>query len=335
VGNPVTKAGDAWDDFKTQPSPKEGGSSRLGRSLGSNRYDFWRVSWERFGERPVAGIGADNFQQDYLVRRESGETPRYPHSLPLRVLLSTGLVGGLLLGGAFLAAIVAALLAIRRRAGVGAAAAAAAAAAAGYWLIHGAVDWFWEFPGLAAPALAMLGLAAGMVPRRPELGGTRRGPLARGPAAVVVLTLVAAVSLVLPWLSELNTRRAIERWPAGPERAFERLDTAASLNPLSVRPELVAGTIALRLNRPGEAGRRFRAAIERDDRNAYAHLELGALLTQRPRTRARGRAELRRARALNPRDPVIRRVEREARSGRAVDIADMNAEIQRRTRFVR
>jgi tetratricopeptide (TPR) repeat protein len=338
VGNPVTKAGDAWDDFKTQPTPKEGGSSRLGRSLGSNRYDFWRVSWERFGERPVAGIGADNFQQDYLVRRKSGETPRYPHSLPLRVLLTTGIVGGVLLGGALVAALAAALLAVRRRAGAGAAATAAAAAGGAYWLVHGAVDWFWEFPGLAAPALAMLGLAAGMVPRRPELGRMGRRPLARGPvgAAVVGLAgLAAAVSLALPWLSELNTRRAIEGWPSRPERAFERLDRAAGLNPLSARPELVAGTIALRLDRPREAERRFAAALDRDDRNAYAHLELGALLTQRTRTRARGRAELRRALELNPRDPVIGRIAREARGGRAVDIAGMNAEIQRRSRLVR
>ena len=338
VGSPVTEARDAWREFKTQPTPEEAGTSRLGRSLGSNRYDFWRVSWDRFGERPLAGIGADNFQQDYLARRTSVETPRYPHSLPLRVLLSTGLVGALLLGGAGLAALVAALAAIRRRVGVGAAAAAAGTAGAAYWVIHGAVDWFWEFPGLAAPALAMLGLAAGMRPRAPDLGRARGRALAHGPARTglaVVLTLAAFASLALPWLAELNTRRALGSWQAGPERAFERLDRAARLNPLSVRPELVAGTIALRLDRPREAERHFAAALERDDGNAYAHLELGALLTQRLRTRARGRAELGRALALNPRDPVIRRVGREARRGGAVDIAKMNAEIQRRSRFLR
>ena len=97
----------------------------------------------------------------------------------------------------------------------------------------------------------------------------------------------------------------------------------------------MAGTIALRLDRPREAERRFAAAVSRDDGNAYAHLELGALLTQRPRTRARGRAELRRALSLNPRDPVIRRVAREARRGGAVDVEKMNAEIQRRSRFLR
>jgi predicted Zn-dependent protease len=153
--------------------------------------------------------------------------------------------------------------------------------------------------------------------------------------AVALVALAASASLGLPWLSELDTRRAIEGWPSNPQRAFERLDSAASLNPLSVRPELVAGTIAIRLDRPREAERRFEAALERDDRNAYAHLELGALLTQRSRTRARGRMELSRALALNPRDPVIRRIVREARRGRAVDIAGMNAEIQRRTRLVR
>ena len=180
VGNPVTTASDAWDDFKTQPTPTEGGSSRLGRSLGSNRYDFWRVSWDRFGERPVAGIGADNFQQVYL---RAAHEPR-DSALPAQPSAE----GAALHGSDRRAR-------PRRRApgGRGRRRCSRSAAAPGwapppwpprrrpcaYWLIHGAVDWFWEFPGLAAPALALLGLAAGMLPRRPELGRGRAAPARR------------------------------------------------------------------------------------------------------------------------------------------------------------
>ena len=64
---------------------------------------------------PVGGIGADNFQQQYLRHGHSGETPRYPHSVELRTLSQTGVIGTLLalmgLGAALLAAMRAAALA--------------------------------------------------------------------------------------------------------------------------------------------------------------------------------------------------------------------------------
>ena len=64
--------------------------------LGSNRYDFYRVSLDEFTAHPVGGIGADNFQQQYLRHGRSSETPRYPHSVELRTLAQTGIVGALL-----------------------------------------------------------------------------------------------------------------------------------------------------------------------------------------------------------------------------------------------
>ncbi len=48
-------------------------------------------------------------------------------------------------------------------AGLGAVAAASVATVSVlYWLIHGSLDWFWEFPALGGAAFAMLGLAAGL-----------------------------------------------------------------------------------------------------------------------------------------------------------------------------
>ncbi|HKP92043.1 MAG TPA: O-antigen ligase family protein, partial [Thermoleophilaceae bacterium] len=118
-GSPFSDIAHAWDQFKTKKTP-HGGASRLGR-LGSNRYDFWRVAWEEFGDAPIAGIGADNYQQAYLRRGKSAESPLYPHSVELRTLAQTGLIGALILGTALVAAFVAAGQAMRRRAGWGAA----------------------------------------------------------------------------------------------------------------------------------------------------------------------------------------------------------------------
>jgi O-Antigen ligase len=121
-GSPFTVVSDAWHEFKTKPSPY-GGASRFTGSLGTHRYDFWRVAWDRFKASPVEGDGSDNFQQPYLAVRKSPDSPRYPHSVELRALQETGFVGTALLGVGVGAALWAAVLAIRRRRGLGAAAA--------------------------------------------------------------------------------------------------------------------------------------------------------------------------------------------------------------------
>ena len=70
-----------WRHFKTLPG-HETGSSHLA-SLGSNRYDFWRVQLAAARDHPLAGIGARGFAQQYLAKRRSTETPARGHSLVL------------------------------------------------------------------------------------------------------------------------------------------------------------------------------------------------------------------------------------------------------------
>ena len=163
AGNPVHRIEDGWHSFKGGYGL--GGGNRLLSGLGSNRYDFYRVSLDEFRAHPVAGIGADNFQQQYLRRGRSSETPRYPHSVELRTLAQTGVIGALLALVGLGAALLAAMRAARSRDRLGAGVAAAALAGFGYWVVHGSVDWFWEFAGLGAPAFAMLGLACALAPR--------------------------------------------------------------------------------------------------------------------------------------------------------------------------
>ncbi|MCW3040280.1 MAG: hypothetical protein JWM31_2185, partial [Solirubrobacterales bacterium] len=90
--NPVTWTSDRWADFKTSGyQDVESGSSRFGGSLGSNRYDFYRVAVGEFASHPILGIGADNFQIPYLRERRSTEAPVHPHSLELGFLAQGGL----------------------------------------------------------------------------------------------------------------------------------------------------------------------------------------------------------------------------------------------------
>jgi O-antigen ligase len=340
-GSPFTVVSNGWHDFKTKPSPY-GGASRFSGSLGTNRYDFWRVASNQFADSPLTGDGADNFQEAYLAARRSDEAPRYPHSLELRTLGQTGLVGTALLGVGIGAALWAAVLAIRRRRGLGSVAAAAGAASFAYWLIHGSIDWFWEFPALGGAAFALLGLAAGLLPRPaglpPEARVTRRGRAASatarrlraGRAVAIGLALAALLSFAAPWLSEVEQNTAVGSWRTDAGDAFDTLDSAASLNPLSATPKLLAGSIALRLGRRADSERYFREAIARDPGDAYAHLELGALLAGRG-SRAEAVATLERAARLDPRDDLTAGVLRRVRSGKKVDIAAVNRQLAARS----
>jgi O-antigen ligase len=330
-GSPFTDVAHAWNQFKTKKTP-HGGASRLGR-LGSNRYDFWRVAWQEFSDAPIAGIGTDNYQEAYLRRGKSAESPLYPHSVELRTLAQTGLVGALLLGAALAAALVAAGRAMRRRAGFGAAAAASGVGAFVYWLVHGSVDWLWELPALGGAAFALLGIAAGLAPRRTERPAAFRRPLAAGPVAAVAVAAVAfalALSFGAPWLADSYSSQAARSWGARPARAFDKLDAASTLNPLSPRPEMLAGAIALRLGRPRLAELYYREAIDRDPNAGAAYLELGATVYVSGR-RADGIRLLSRAAALQPRDEVTAGALRRARRGGRIDIEAMNNALGRRT----
>jgi O-antigen ligase len=327
-GSPFTVISHAWHDFKTKPSPY-GGASRFTGSLGTHRYDFWRVAWDRFKASPVGGDGSDNFQQAYLAVRLSDNAPRYPHSVELRALSETGLVGTILLGVGVGAALWAGVLATRRRRGLGAAAAAAGIAAFVYWVAHGTIDWFWEFPALGAAAFALLGLAAGLLPR--PAAGTTRPVRLEGPRLLLVGAVIAVVlSFGAPWLSALDQNKAVSTWRSDPAAAFRTLDAASSLNPLSATPKLLAGSIALRLGHTEESMRYFRQAIERDPGDSYAHLELGALLAQSGR-RNEAMATLVEARRLDPRDDLTAGVLQRVRKGQPVDIARVNRQLAARS----
>src|SRR6185437_10010781 len=113
------------------------------------------------------------FGDYYLTMRRTGEEPSWTHSLELRLLAHTGIVGFLLFGG-FLVAAASAAARTRRRGDADARLLAAALLMPlVVWLIHGSLDWFWEVPALSGPALGFLGAAGGL--------GTALGVVA-GPA---------------------------------------------------------------------------------------------------------------------------------------------------------
>lgn len=329
VDDPVGRAADAFAEFRSGAEADESsaGSTRFATpAAGQNRFDFWSVAFAEFQERPVLGIGADNFEDAYARAGDSAETPRYPHSLELRVLSQTGVVGSILFLGAIAAAVAAGVLATLRASRLGAAAAGAALAAFLYWAVHGSVDWFFELPALGAPAFALLGLAASLAPRGAHpIREDAPAPIAGGrvrAALVAVGTLVAIVLLGAPWLAQRQIDRAIVVWPQDPDAAFAQLDSAAALNPLSSEPHTTAAAIALRLDRPDTATAAFQAALERDPASSYSVLQLGALASEDGRA-AEARALVARAAELAPRDGEIARARSELRQGERLDASEI------------
>jgi len=326
AGNPVDRLDDAWHSFKGGYAT-DASQSRLVSGLGSNRYDFYRVALDQFRGHPVAGVGADNFFQDYLAHGRSGETPRNPHDLVLRTLAQTGLVGFVLLFGSFAAALAAALRGMRRGP-LAAAVGGGATVAFVYWLLHGASDWFWEWAGLGAPAFALLGLAASLAPRGVVGGGPAR-PMLRSPVAALgggALVVAAMLAVAAPWVAERERQRAAEIFDRRPLEAYARLDRAAGWDPLSDRPLLVAGSIALRYGDLARAEASFRDALARNPRGQYATLELGAIASVRG-LRAEALARLRRAASLAPRDPIADAALAVVRRGGTVDLVALNGQI--------
>jgi hypothetical protein len=307
--HPVRWTEQHWRDFThDRPVSEKSFSSRFSGYLGGDRYQEWRIAWLEFNDHPLLGNGADNYAAPYLLRRSNPRhEPLYPHSLPMSLLSNLGAPGALL----FLVFVAAGMtLAVRcRNRGdpVTGGAAAVALTSFLYWLLHASVDWFWEIPVLAAPALGLLGLA-GSIHRGGSAVASMREPrrLLRSarPVAVSVAAGALTVAIALQWLAASYEHAAAAVWPRSPKTAYARLERAADLDPLSAEPLALEGSIALRLHDERRARRAFLQALDREPKAWYPYLELGLLDGSLGRYRVAA-AALRRAGELNPRDPVI------------------------------
>jgi len=340
IGNPVSWVHDRYQDFKTTGYTQvESGPNRFTGSLGSNRYDFYRVALDEFTAHPLVGGGAENFAVAYLRHRHSPENPQYPHSFAFGLLAGLGLLGALLIAG-FVGL---AVLAWRR--GVATvpwpAAGVSVAALAGFamFFLHGLADWLWQFPALGVLSFGLLGIAARTavtgprhLPPTPQerLAASARPVLRMSEllprAAVAAALLLLAVSFSLPGISARLTDGAYKVSAADPALALNRLERAASLNFWRADPLLAKGLIAQAQGRVDEARSAFDRALAREPDNWYAFLELGILEAGRG-DRATAVSDLQRAKSLNPGQPVIDSVRSAVMASRPVDPAEVNGQL--------
>lgn len=286
-GHPIGFLKRQWNGFSNYSIPHS--SQSYFAVVGSGRYDFWRVSLDAFLAHPLGGLGQDNFADYYITRRRTNEEPEWTHSLEMRLLAHTGLVGFLLFATFLIAAIAAALQPRRHGSEFVRWVSGAALLPLAVWLIHGSVDWFWEMPALSGPALGFLGMAGGLAPRPVE----RPAPLPRAArvlmgSAAMVGVLAAAFVLGLPYLSAREVSIATSASARDPTGALADLRRAAKLDPLSADPGRLAGTIALRNGEFLEAEQRFGQAAAREPGGWFAWLGEGLAASELgDRTRAR------------------------------------------------
>lgn len=267
-GDPVGFVTRQWRGFSHEQSASTGSHFT---DVGSGRYDFWRVAIDAFVSHPIGGLGQDNFADYYLPRRRTREEPAWTHSLELRLLAHTGIVGLLTFGGFVICALIPALRARRRGSPLTAAVAAIALLPLLDWLIHGSIDWFWEIPALSGPALGFLGMAGALVPARapaPASGARAAHGLRPVRARTMVAALATAVGLAavlgIPYLAVREESIASDIRTTNPAGALARLATAAQLNPLDSQPPSTAGVIALQTGEIQVARQRFREAVRRE-----------------------------------------------------------------------
>lgn len=317
-GSPFDQADVWWERFKADETVYDPSTPHLVSGFGgAGRYQIWSVALDLFRERPLTGIGVDNFDTEWLRRRPTDRDLTYPHSVELRLLQQTGLIGTALFVG-FLACVSAAGWGAVRRRGDAQLAAAAAVVVFAYWMVHGSIDWLWEIPALAAPAFASLGLLVGL-----DAGRRRNLSVGAVRLLVALVAAVALVSLVPPWLAEREVRAAVATSRSPLPGPFAHVDRARTLNPFSEEPDLVGALIAadrgdVRLQRT-----LLERALERNPHNWYPYVELG-LLEARGGHRAQALRWLTHAKLLNPLDRTIQFALDRTRAGNPPSQSAMN-----------
>lgn len=309
----IAVGGRAWDQFSSSdiqfPDRPEQHFSQLS---GAGRHDFWRVSVKAFGEKPLLGHGAGTYEFSWEQHRSIDMPVHDAHSLYLEAFADLGTVGGVLtlaMVGFLLWCAFAAWRgspeASRDRYAVLLAAMVALA-------IGAAFDWFWEIAAVGAVFFLAAGVAVACrcaqlaAERRDDRLGDRRYLLTVTGLAVAWL---AAVGLIGPLLVDREIKASQDAAAAGDiGGAVSRADTARSIEPWAATPYVQLGLLAELQEDYDTAAAHLTEAIEREDRNWQLYY-LRARVEEENGNDAAARADLEKAKELNPRAPELAEVE--------------------------
>jgi O-Antigen ligase len=272
------------------------GPSRLGESSLNNRWGWWKEAWHGLAGEPFGGTGAGSFEIVHRKFRDSSVDVLETHDLPLQFASETGLVGLALWAGAMGAALLGAWRALGRLDGDEREAALALGLAVPAFLVHGLLDYDWDFVALAGPLLFVIGflLATGREPVR----------VGRHYAWVAVGVLVAwagLYSIAAPRLAAARVDDAYSQIERGDlEQATSSARSAHSLNPLAIAPLQALASAEEDAGNLARARELFAQAVDLQPLNWASWYELGLYDREVLGHTAAARRELRRALQLDP-----------------------------------
>jgi hypothetical protein len=272
------------------------GPSRLTESSLNNRWGWWKEAAHGFADEPLGGTGAGSFELVHRKFRDTGVDVREPHDLPLQFASETGIVGLLLWGGSMAAAVLGAWRALGRFEGDEREAAGALGIAVPAFLVHGLLDYDWDFVALCGLLFFVIGflLATG---RRPFRVG-------REYAWVAVVALIAwtgLYSIAAPRIAAAKVDDAYSQIEDGSVgEAASTAKSAHSLNPLSTEPFEAWASAEEAAGRLVPARRLYMRAVELQPLNWATWYELALFDRDVLGHRVQARRELHRAHELDP-----------------------------------
>ncbi len=306
--------GERLDAFKEPPRRAEAlsVSSNFTNDNGSGRYQFWDAAIDAFGEQPLHGIGAGQYQSWWNQHGSIYFPVTDAHSLIFETSAELGLVG---------LAVVLAFFAIAmrsgwsRRAGAGRAEIAALLAIVAAGGLSASIDWTWELAAVFGPVV----IAAALLTARRTAGeqAEATGPAEGWPAGhggrramAVATALVAWVAL---WcsgdllLTELKLEESRDAAAAGrlPDAA-EAANEAIAIAPWDAEPRLQFGLVRELQGDLPAARQSLLEAAERAPDDWRIWFALRGVEAKANRIAA-ARAAIREALRDNPRSPFLRR----------------------------
>jgi len=312
IGAAIAVGGRAWHQFSTSdvyfPDRPEQHFSDFG---GAGRHDFWRVSLDAFGEKPILGHGAGTYEFSWEENRSIDLPVHDAHSLYLEAFAELGLVGGLLVLGLVGVLLWCGFSAWRAAPHPERERNAALFAAMLAFAVGAAFDWFWELAGLGVVFFLAAGVLVSVRCAQLTAGGEQRIGAAEGrryglAIAGLAIAWIGAVALVGPLLVEREIKASRTAAASGDVNgAIEHAKNARSIEPWAASPYVQLGLIALQIQGDyPSAILDFTHAIEREDRNwQWYYLRFQA--EQAVGDTAAAQADLKHARELNPREQLL------------------------------
>lgn len=311
IGIAIAVGGRAWDQFSSAdvqfPSNPQ---SHFEELSGAGRHDFYRVAIDAFDEKPLLGHGAGTYVFSWDQLRSITQSVHNAHSLYLEAFAELGVVGGLLVLGLVGLLLWTGWMAWRESSGARRELHAVLLAVLVAFAVGAAIDWFWEIAAMGAIFFLAAGAlvaarCAQLAPARRESerdGDGRRFGLA---VAGLALAWIAAVALIGPLLVDRELATAKDEAAAGNvAAAVNHAETARSIEPWATSPYLILGLLAEAQEDFDTASGRLSQAINREDRNWQLYY-LRARVEKEAGREAAARADLERARQLDPLEPLL------------------------------